>query len=151
MVCLGNICRSPLAEGILRHKLQQAGLSHITVDSAGTSDWHSGENPDRRSTQNAKSHGIDISTLISRQFTVKDFDDFDLVYVMDSSNYRDVMSLARNENDRQKVKLLLNEKWPDKNMAVPDPYHGGEDGFENVFRLVEDACDALVEKLKNKS
>src|SRR5690242_5873245 len=102
MVCLGNICRSPLAEGILRDKLERKGLKHVVVDSAGTSDYHVGDHPDKRSIQNAKSHGIDISALVGRQFTVKDFDIFDRIYVMDSSNYGNVTRLARNENDIQK-------------------------------------------------
>jgi protein-tyrosine phosphatase len=149
MVCLGNICRSPLAEGILRHKLQEAGITDVEVDSAGTSGWHSGENPDKRSVQNARAHGIDISKLVSRQFTHTDFDTFDLIFVMDSSNHRDVIALARTDADKRKVELLLNKKWPGKNKAVPDPYFGGENGFEEVFHLVSDACDAVVEELKS--
>src|SRR6185369_14678160 len=96
MVCLGNICRSPLAEGILRSKLEQKGLKHITVDSAGTYDYHIGENPDKRTITNAGSHGINISDLVGRQFTVEDFDKFDRIYVMDSSNLGNVIHLARN-------------------------------------------------------
>jgi protein-tyrosine phosphatase len=149
MVCLGNICRSPLAEGILRHKLNEAGIKNVIVDSAGTSYWHEGQNPDARSVKNAKSHNIDISKLIARQFTVSDFEKFDFIYVMDSSNHRDVLSLAENKTHETKVDLLLNAKWPGKNRAVPDPYSGGEEGFENVFRLVEEACDCLVEKIRN--
>ncbi len=144
MVCLGNICRSPLAEGVLRHKLEEAGIAGVHVDSAGTSDWHAGEHPDRRSMENAAAHGVDISKLVSRQFVTDDFDRFDRIYVMDSSNYRDVMALARHAEDEKKVALLLNMKWPGKNMAVPDPYFGGEDGFEKVFCLVEEACLAIV-------
>lgn len=147
MVCLGNICRSPLAEGVLRHKLEQAGIKNVRVDSAGTSDYHVGDPPDLRSAKNAKSHGIDISNLCGRQFTVKDFDAFDLIYVMDASNYQNVIALARNESDKSKVDLLLNAKWPKKNMAVPDPYYGSGDGFENVFQLVEQACDEIVKKV----
>lgn len=150
MVCLGNICRSPLAEGVMRHKLQQAGLGHIRVDSAGTSGWHSGENPDARSVENARLHGVDISKLISRKFHRGDFDAFDMIYVMDASNYRDVTSLARNDAERAKVDFLLNASWPGKNMAVPDPYYGGSDGFEKVFQLVETACDAIVLRIKEQ-
>jgi protein-tyrosine phosphatase len=149
MVCLGNICRSPLAEGILRHQLNEAGMTGIEIDSAGTSGWHTGEHPDRRSILNARSHGVDISKLVSRQFRHEDFDRFDRIYVMDASNYRDVISMARTELHRQKVEFLLNVKWPGKNMAVPDPYYGGEDGFENVFRLLEEACKAIVDELRN--
>lgn len=151
MVCLGNICRSPLAEGILRYKLEEAGLSQILVDSAGTSGWHSGEHPDSRSVRNAKSHGVNISKLVSRKFTVNDFEDFDRIYVMDASNYRDVMTMAATDEQKAKIEFLLNEKWPGKNMAVPDPYYSGEDGFEKVFRLVEEACDSIVDKLKNEN
>ena len=148
MVCLGNICRSPLAEGILRHKLSGAGIKNVFVDSAGTSHWHSGEHPDSRSIKNAKSHGIDISKLVARQFQVSDFDKFDFIYAMDSSNFRDVVSLARNKSDEKKVDLLLNAKWPEKNLSVPDPYSGGAEGFEKVFQLVDEACDAIVEKMQ---
>jgi protein-tyrosine phosphatase len=151
MVCLGNICRSPLAEGILRHKLESKGIFHVKVDSAGTSDYHVGDPPDSRSAKNAKSHGIDISKLRGRQFCVNDFDEFDFIYVMDASNYQNVLQLARNENDRKKVDLLLNAKWPGKNLAVPDPYYGGADGFEKVFLLVEEACDVIAEKIVNST
>jgi protein-tyrosine phosphatase len=147
MVCLGNICRSPLAEGVLRHKLEQAGIKNIRVDSAGTSDYHVGDHPDARSAKNAKQHGIDISKLCGRQFTVDDFDAFDHIYVMDSSNYQNVIALARNDSDKAKVDLLLNAKWPGKNMAVPDPYYGSGDGFEKVFQLVDQACEEIVKKM----
>lgn len=151
MVCLGNICRSPLAEGILRHKLAEAGIENVRVDSAGTSSFHSGDCPDTRSMRNAKAHGVDISALRGRQFTVADFDAFDAIYVMDASNYRNVTALARNEADRAKVDFLLNAKWPGKNRAVPDPYTGGEEGFEQVYLLVEEACNELVKQLQPKA
>lgn len=147
MVCLGNICRSPLAEGILRQKFSEAGITNIKVDSAGTSSYHAGEHPDQRSVKNAKTHGVDISKLRARQFNVGDFDSFDQIYVMDSSNYQNVISLARNKSDEEKVDLLLNKKWPGKNMAVPDPYYEGPDGFETVYRLVEQACDEIVREV----
>lgn len=150
MVCLGNICRSPLAEGILRHKVEQNKIKNVVVDSAGTSDYHIGEHPDKRSTQNALTHGIDISNLIGRQFSVNDFDDFDLIYVMDESNYSNVILLARNKDDRDKVKLILNEIEPSANKSVPDPYFGGEQGFENVFQLLNKACDKIIENISNK-
>ena len=146
MVCLGNICRSPLAEGILKDKAKKKGLN-ITIDSAGTSNYHIGEHPDRRSVKNAKDHGIDISKLKGRQFTVKDFDVFDKIYVMDSSNYGDVLSLARNKNDKEKVELILNLVYPGTNMSVPDPYFGGEQGFESVFILLDKACDIITEHI----
>lgn len=150
MVCLGNICRSPLAEGVMRHKLEEAGISTIKVDSAGTSGFHVGEHPDSRSVQNAKSHGIDISKLRARQFSASDFDNFDLIFVMDSSNYQDVIKLARTKEEEAKVELLLNRKWPEKNLAVPDPYFGGGDGFEKVFQLVDQACDEVVKEVIGK-
>lgn len=146
MVCLGNICRSPLAEGILRHKAQELNLD-ITIDSAGTSDYHIDQHPDKRSILSAKKHGIDISKLKGRQFKVSDFDAFDLIFVMDSSNYSDVIALSRNENDTKKVELILNRVYPNSNMAVPDPYYGGEQGFENVYQLLNKACDAIVKSL----
>lgn len=148
MVCLGNICRSPLAEGILRHKTEQRGLTKVVVDSAGTSNYHTDEHPDKRSVRNAHSHGIDISRLRARQFTPADFDRFDHIYVMDSSNYGDVVSLARSDSDREKVQLILNVLYPDSNMSVPDPYYGGEQGFENVFMLLNDACDIIADTLE---
>ena len=147
LVCLGNICRSPLAEGILRDKAEKLNLD-ITIDSAGTSNYHIGQHPDNRTVLNAKQHGIDISKLKGRQFQVEDFDKFDTIFVMDSSNYSDVISLARNENDKSKVELILNRVYPNSNMAVPDPYFGGEQGFENVFILLEKACDVIAHSMK---
>lgn len=147
LVCLGNICRSPLAEGVLRKKLDEARLSHVEVDSAGTSGHHSGQNPDRRAISNAKKNGVDISMLVSRKFSVKDFDHFDRIYVMDQENYRDVVALSRNDEHRLKVDLFLNISHPGKNKAVPDPWYGGESGFQLVFDLVNANCDALIAEL----
>ncbi len=147
MICLGNICRSPLAEGILRSKIEKAGLT-IIVDSAGTSNYHIGEQPDKRSIANAKKHGIDISKLKARQFTKADFDRFDYIYVMDESNYNNVLSLARTEADIKKVDLILNKISPENKVSVPDPYFGGEEGFEHVFQLLDKACENIVESLK---
>lgn len=147
MVCLGNICRSPLAEGILRDKAEKLNLD-ISIDSAGTSNYHIGQHPDNRTVLNAKQHGIDISKLKGRQFQVEDFDKFDTIFVMDSSNYSDVISLARDENDKRKVELILNRVYPNSNMAVPDPYFGGEQGFETVFILLEKACDVIAHSIE---
>jgi protein-tyrosine phosphatase len=147
MVCLGNICRSPVAEGVLRHRLTEAGINHVHVDSAGTSGWHNGEHPDRRSMLNAKQNGVDISKQISRKFVPDDFESFDIIYVMDQSNYRDVTALASSETQLNKVKLLLNEITPGSNAAVPDPYYGGEDGFQNVFELIDQACLRIVDRI----
>lgn len=147
MVCLGNICRSPLAEGILRQKAERANLP-IEIDSAGTSNYHTGEHPDKRTIQNAQKHKVDVSKLKARQFNVRDFDAFDHIFVMDSSNYNDVTALARNERDKQKVEMIMNRVYPDSNMSVPDPYFGGEQGFENVFILLDKACDVIVNAVR---
>lgn len=149
MVCLGNICRSPLAEGILRAKANEHNLT-IQIDSAGTSNYHIGECPDSRTISNAKTHSIDLSKLKARQFTVADFDAFDHIFVMDSSNYSDVVSLARNEDDIKKVELILNRVHINSNMSVPDPYFGGEQGFENVFILLDKACDVIIKSFIDK-
>lgn len=144
MVCLGNICRSPLAEGILKSKVD---TTQIVIDSAGTGNYHIGKLPDSRSIKTAKNHNIDITNQRCRQFTVDDFDAFDVIYVMDNSNKRNVLSLARNENDEQKVKMIMNELFPNENVDVPDPYVGGIQGFENVYQMLDKACDIIVEKL----
>lgn len=143
MVCLGNICRSPMAEGILRQKTN--GTS-ITVDSAGTSSYHEGENPDTRAVINARRHGVDIASLIARPFEVEDFDRFDRIYVMDLSNLKKVQAMARNEEDLAKVDLLMNEVQPGSDIEVPDPYFGGDEGFEHVFGLLNSAADAILKK-----
>lgn len=147
MVCLGNICRSPLAEGVLRHKIEREKLA-ITVDSAGTSGFHSGRKPDERMIDTALSFGVDLRNLRARQFEVSDFDTFDVIYVMDSSNYSNIVSLSRTESDRLKVKLILNELAPGKNQAVPDPYYGDKQAFVEVFQLVDEVTDTIIQKLK---
>ena len=130
MVCLGNICRSPLAQGVFEQLAQDYS---ITVDSAGTANYHSGASPDKRSQLTAKRHGIDISSQCARQFTTADFEDFDYIYVMDRTNLSNVLSLARNEQDSAKVALLLGED------EVEDPYYGGDDGFEIVYQKIDTA------------
>jgi len=147
MVCLGNICRSPLAEGILRDKTNKLGIP-IFIDSAGTSNYHTGEHPDKRTIANALKNGVDVSKLKARQFKVSDFDDFDRIFVMDSSNYANIIELARNKNDIEKVELILNRIHPKSNMAVPDPYFGGEEGFQTVFDLLDKACEKIAISLK---
>ncbi|UOB17696.1 low molecular weight protein-tyrosine-phosphatase [Abyssalbus ytuae] len=144
MVCLGNICRSPLAEGILKSKVNSL---NILVDSAGTSNYHIGEPPDRRSVEIANKYGIDIANQRGRQFSVKDFDSFDLIFAMDNSNYKSILRLARNEEDVKKVNLILNLLYPEKNIDVPDPYYGGVQGFENVYKMLNEACEVLLKKL----
>ena len=145
MVCLGNICRSPLAEGIMLHLIEEKKLN-IHVDSAGTSNYHIGENPDRRTISNARKHGVDLSKLVARQFKVSDFDEFDKIYVMDKSNLSNVLSLAKTKEHESKVDLLLNVSHPEKHLEVPDPYFGGEQGFEDVFQLVYNACTVIAAK-----
>lgn len=147
-VCLGNICRSPLAEGIMRHQADQLDLDYY-VDSAGTSDWHIGENPDSRGISVAYEHGVDISNLKARQFVVNDFDKFDLIFAMDKSNYTYIMNLARNSKDTKKIKLYLNMAYPGKNMDVPDPYYDGK--FEEVFNLLEEASRIIIENIKTNN
>ena len=146
MVCLGNICRSPVADGIMQSKINKYKLE-ASVDSAGTAAYHIGNPPDERSVANARKNGIDISPLRARQFKVSDFDSFDFIYVMDASNYRNVINLSRNETDKSKVDLLMNAVEPGKNISVPDPYYGGEEGFDQVFNMVDKACEAIAQKL----
>jgi len=146
MVCLGNICRSPLAEGILKNKVEKEGLNWI-VDSAGTGDYHVGTMPDSRSIAVASKYQIDISNQRARQFKTKDFIEFDLILVMDASNYRNVVNLARNQEDSKKVELIMNHSNPGQNIEVPDPYWNN-DGFEQVFAMLENACDKLIDKYK---
>ncbi len=144
MVCLGNICRSPLAEGILKSKVD---TNKIFVDSAGTGHWHIGQLPDSRSIEVAKNHGIDLTNQRGRQFTQKDFLEFDYIFVMDNSNKDNVLQLARNNSETKKVQLILDELFPLENVDVPDPYYGGDQGFENVYHMLDKACDEIVKRL----
>jgi protein-tyrosine phosphatase len=143
MVCLGNICRSPLAEGILKSK---ATTYQIFVDSAGTSAYHVDNQPDERSIIVAEKHGINISNQRARKFIAADFDNFDIIYAMDESNFHDIVKLSRNNSDKQKVRMILNEIHPNKNNSVPDPYYGGNEGFENVFQMLNEACEIIIKK-----
>lgn len=145
MVCLGNICRSPLAEGILQSKINS---NQILVDSAGTAAYHVGNLPDERSINVAKKYGIDITNQKARKFTIKDFDTFDIIYAMDASNFTNIISLARNKEDEQKVKMILNESHPTENLSVPDPYYGGNQGFENVFKMLDEACEIIAKRIQ---
>ncbi len=142
MVCLGNICRSPLAEGILKHKVQQRNLPW-TVDSAGTGHWHVGELPDRRSVAVARRHGIDITDQRARQFQPEDFERFDRIFVMDARNRHDVLQLAQNDEHRAKVQLVLDLSHPGQDRNVPDPYYD-DDGFELVFHMLDNALERLT-------
>ncbi len=143
MVCLGNICRSPLAEGIMQRKIEENGLPW-KVDSAGTSSWHIGEPPDRRSIEVARKHGIDIAAQRGRQIRQEDLSEFDFIYAMDTSNFRDILKLANSPEQEAKVKLILNETSPNEDNSVPDPYWD-DDGFENVYQLLQGACQKIIE------
>lgn len=142
-VCLGNICRSPLAEGILKNKV--ANLP-IQVDSAGTAAYHIGENPDHRAVYIAKKHGVNIGKLKGRQFDVDDFDNFDAIYAMDKENLKHILKLSRGPSDEAKVKLLVEELYPNSQGEVPDPFFGGPEGFEEVYKLLDEATDKIVER-----
>lgn len=144
MVCLGNICRSPLAQGILANKLNS---EMFMVDSAGTSNYHIGKLPDERSIAIAQKMGLDITNQRARQITAEDFNHFDLIYVMDKSNYINVVALTSDEKKKQKVKLILSE-INGEDMEVPDPYHGDEDSFKHVFDLLDIACENIAQKLQ---
>ena len=149
MVCLGNICRSPLADGLLLRKIKEQKLS-LSVDSAGTANYHIGKAPDHRMIQTAAQHGTPIDFLRARQFTKKDFLEFDLILVMDESNYKDVIRLATTDTEKAKVQFLLNYLEPGSNQKVPDPYYGTQKDFEEVYQLLDRATDALIQHLKNE-
>lgn len=146
MVCLGNICRSPMAQGILESKIKDQGLN-IQVDSAGTSSYHIDQQPDSRAISKMDEKDIDISSYRGRQITTTDFDHFDFVYVMDNYNFQDVIGICRNEDDKNKTQMILNKIFPNQDMSVPDPYYGEADGFENVYQLLDKACDKIIEEL----
>jgi len=147
MVCLGNICRSPLAEGIMQQKIQQMGLDW-EVDSAGTNGYHVGEAPHRLSQKVARMHGIDISGQRARKFTPSDFDKFDKIYAMASDVIDEMQWIARNKFDASKVDLLMNEVYPGSDMDIPDPWYGPEPGYHEVFDMIDKACDAVISKYK---
>lgn len=148
MVCLGNICRSPIADGLLRRKVKENNLN-IFVDSAGTAAFHIGKSPDKRMCDIAKQYGTNIDKLSARQFSIQDFDDFDIIYAMDESNRQNIVSLARNNSEKEKVRLILNEINPKSNLSVPDPYYGTMDDFNKVYELVEKVTSLITTKLKN--
>ncbi|APY00665.1 low molecular weight protein-tyrosine-phosphatase [Lacinutrix venerupis] len=147
MVCLGNICRSPLAHGILDSKLN---TEHFKIDSAGTSNYHIGSLPDKRSIAVAKKNGLDITNQRGRQFKVEDFENFDFIYAMDKSNFSNIVKMARNPKDIAKVKLILNESHPNKDLEVPDPYYGGDSGFDDVYNMLDEACNVIATRLKQQ-
>jgi protein-tyrosine phosphatase len=145
MVCLGNICRSPLAEGVLRHKVKQAGLNW-EIDSAGTAGHMPGCPPHKLSQKIAKLNGFDICDQVCRQLVKDDADRFDKIYVMDSDNYYDVKRIFGNKWNNEKVDMLMNEVYPGKDIEVPDPWFGGEDGYHKVYDLISKACDSIIRK-----
>ncbi len=145
MVCLGNICRSPLAEGILKNKSKHLD---IYVDSAGTAGYHIGNKPDARAIEIAQKYNIDLNNQRARQFSRKDFDEFDIIYAMDKNNYANLISLADNNEERNKIKMILNELDHDSFQSVPDPYYGGQEGFEKIYKLLDKACEKIVSKIE---
>ncbi len=147
MVCLGNICRSPIADGLLRKKVLEHGLD-VDVDSAGTIALHQGKAPDSRMIETARKNGTDISMLRARQFTSQDFEDFDYILAMDFSNKKNILSLAINDSDRLKVHTLLGDLTDQEEASVPDPYYGYQKDFDHVYELVDKATDVLIEKIK---
>jgi len=149
MVCLGNICRSPLADGVLRHKVQEKNLPWV-VDSAGTASYHIGSPPDPRMVKTASKHGVDIGFLRARQFTSEDFNAFDRILVMDKSNYANVLNLASNQEDINNVMFLMDYLNPMQQKEVPDPYYGAQEDFDVVYKLVDEATDAILIKESNE-
>ena len=145
VVCLGNICRSPLAEGILREKCRLAGLNW-EIDSAGTNSYHTGEAPHQLSRKVALQHRIDISSQRARRFTKEDFANFDIIYAMAEDVIDDMRAIAKENFDEQKVDLLLNTLYPGENRDVPDPWYGPEPGYHEVFELISRACEAIIKK-----
>jgi protein-tyrosine phosphatase len=145
MVCLGNICRSPLAEGILQQKAFEAGLAW-SVESAGTNSYHTGEPPHPLSQKVARLNGIDISTQRARRFAAADFDSYDKIYALAGDVLDDMKRIAKNKFDAGKADLLMNEQFPGKNLDVPDPYYGTEPGYHEVYKMISEVCDRIVEK-----
>jgi protein-tyrosine phosphatase len=143
MVCLGNICRSPLAEGILKSKVGE----DVIVDSAGTAGYHVGHLPDERSIEVAKLNDVDITDQRARRVTLSDFDEYDHIYAMDEENYNNLIAMAKNDSQRSKVKMIMNELYPNENIDVPDPYYGGDNGFKNVYKMLDLATNKILEKL----
>ena len=144
MVCLGNICRSPLAEGILSSKGKHL---NIEVDSVGTAGYHVGKKPDIRSIEIANKYAIDLNQQRARQFSRADFDEFDIIYAMDTNNYAHLISLASSETERNKIRMILNEINPNAYQSVPDPYYGGDNGFQDAYNMLDKACDKIIQDI----
>jgi protein-tyrosine phosphatase len=148
MVCLGNICRSPLAEGLMKHHLSSV-FPDFSVDSAGTGNWHCGEAPDHRSVKVAAKYGIDISLQRARQITIADFEDFDLIFTMDASVLRDVQKMVSRKEHLRKIHLLRTYAGHPES-KVPDPYYNGAEAFEEVYHMIDDACKRIATQLKEQ-
>ncbi len=146
MVCLGNICRSPIAEGVLLHKAQKQGLNW-TVESAGTESYHVGEAPHRFSQKICLINGIDISSQRARQINRRDFEQYDIIYALATDVYEEIRRISRSDAEMKKVVLFMNELNAGKNESVPDPYYGAEDGYTTVFELIDKTCDAIIRRL----
>ena len=146
MVCLGNICSSPLAEGILRDKVKNAGLN-IEVESAGTSGYHNGQHADERAIATLHSKGINIMDLRSRLFIESDFENYDYIFTMDESNQRNVMLMAKKISSSNLPEMVMNLAYPTENISAPDPYYGGVTGFEDVYKMLDETLDVLIERL----
>lgn len=148
VVCLGNICRSPMAEGILRNEFMTNNID-IKVDSAGTAAFHVGEPADARAQAELRKHGIDISKERAQKFNYKHFKEYDRIFAMDETNYADLLNLAKTEQDKSKLDMIMNVVEKGKNIAVPDPYYGGDEGFAEVYRMLKSAAKKLVELENN--
>lgn len=145
LVCLGNICRSPLAEGILQHKAKQAKLDW-EIDSAGTNGYHTGESPHHLSQKVAKANGIDISKQVSRRFTKEDIEQYDVIFAMAEDVMQDIKRIAKEKFDDRKVRLFLEELYSGENRDVPDPWYGDEDGYTEVYTIIDAACEAIIKQ-----
>lgn len=145
MVCLGNICRSPLAEGILKSKAKHLDL---IVESAGTAGYHAGSMPDQRSIEIAEKYNINLRDQRARQFNRTDFYQFDIIYAMDTNNYANIIALSNNEEERKKVKLILNEINPGSCESIPDPYYGEKNGFQEVYKMLDEVCDKIITQIE---
>ena len=144
MVCLGNICRSPIAQGILSNKTKHL---NVIVDSAGTAGYHIGTPPDSRAIEIAEKYNINLRDQRARQFTRADFDNFDIIYAMDTNNYAHLIALTKNQKEKEKIRMILNEIDPNLFQSVPDPYYGGKNGFEKVYTLLDKACAKIVNQI----
>ncbi len=147
MVCLGNICRSPIAEGVLRLKVKQHGLNWV-VESAGTESYHIGEAPHHFSQKICRVHGIDISEFRAAKFTAEDFGRYDMIYAFADDVYREIKRIGGGKADMSRVQYFLNELHAGSNASVPDPYYGAEEGYKTVYDLIDKTCDAVIKKYK---